>query len=120
MKKTAHSSLFTAYFYYLSIVKPFIYFFACYIFAITLAPCQDAYTCEDQAAHEASHSHEEDDMDTCSPFCICSCCNTASVLQTYFVSFDFPKVIHHQKNHSPYLASMPLPVYNSIWQPPKL
>jgi hypothetical protein len=72
------------------------------------------------AAHEATHSHEEDDMDTCSPFCICACCSTASVIHTDFIALVFPKLIHQQKNHSPYLLAMPLPVYPNIWQPPKL
>ncbi|HSZ71345.1 MAG TPA: DUF6660 family protein [Cytophagaceae bacterium] len=101
-------------------MKGFVYIFALYIFGIILAPCQDAYTCEDMTAHEITHSHEEDDMDTCSPFCICACCSTASVLETDALTFIFPRVIHQQKNHTPYLASMPLPVYHSIWQPPKL
>jgi hypothetical protein len=94
-----------------------------YIMALTIMPCTDSITCENKTstASTQQHDHREDDTDSCSPFCVCSCCGVAGVL------FSSPTLFFERikKADTPILAS----TYNSafistyfytFWQPPKI
>lgn len=90
-----------------------------------MMPCTDAVTCEkDTHSEQASshqHDHREDETDSCSPFCVCSCCGVSGVI------FSSPKLFFEKikKVNTPVLVS----TYNSefsssyfysFWQPPKI
>lgn len=67
-----------------------------------------------------SHSHENSG-ELCSPFCSCSCCSQHMVTAVAVVSFI--PICYHQEDiitQSFYKSKLPLNVYSSIWQPPKL
>jgi len=105
-------------------MKFFAYIFSIYILALSVMPCSDASNdCRSKtevAERADAHSHKSDHNDTCSPFCICSCCNTP--VNITFDSFSI-------KVNKPVATSLKIPVFNfffasnyygSIWKPPKI
>ncbi len=110
-------------------MKWFTFLYALYILALSLAPCTDAYEhrrCTDHpvaaqsADHGHDHDHGDDTSDTCTPFCMCSCCHTSMTAFTIPAS-DIP-VIRYQEPEdevSTYQFSFSSAYYGNIWQPPK-
>ncbi len=51
------------------------------LFYLTIMPCSDALTCEEEKRVELSqnHDHSKDKNDFCTPLCICQCCSTSMV-----------------------------------------
>ncbi len=100
------------------------------MFALTLIPCGDGgggileitnHLLGVEHAHSSDHEKHSRDCgdDTCSPFCICSCCSS---------TLDTPiKVPLKVKSFSPIPDKVPYYISNiiyssfqsSIWQPPK-
>jgi hypothetical protein len=95
---------------------------ACYVLALTLAPCVDntLNCCETQhlLSGDTSTGSHADQHDCCSPFCTCSCCNLAmEVTLPFFMNIETPlpqKMIFSYNLRVISLFSF------SIWQPPKL
>lgn len=105
-------------------MKFFAYIFSIYILALSLMPCTDALgmNAPNTSKTEITKTHNGDaeHNDFCSPFCICSCCNTP--VNITFDSFSI-------KVNKPVATSLKIPVFNfffasnyygSIWQPPKI
>lgn len=74
---------------------------------------------EEQQHTEADHSQHDHETESCTPFCICSCCGSQ------IVTISFNRIeIKGTEPLSPtfqlYQASFTSEIYLSIWQPPKL
>ena len=90
--------------------------------ALTIMPCTDAVACkESPSEHGTAHQHNDDETDTCSPFCVCACCGVAGFV------FASPKIYIQRiaKSNSPELISSYNSQFNSsyfysFWQPPKI
>lgn len=92
--------------------------------ALFVLPCTDGnnncLTSSDSRSSQMDHSHDQDSRDTCSPFCLCSCCGI-SMNSFQFTTGEFytlipvpiakKTVIRDVFFTSNYLGS--------IWQPPK-
>ncbi|MCZ4224744.1 MULTISPECIES: DUF6660 family protein [Pedobacter] len=65
-----------------------------------------------------THSTEKERSDFCSPFCVCSCCNTTSevISSTPLVVISKPISSEYNEAYMGEVISLPL----SVWQPPKL
>ncbi len=91
-----------------------------YIMALTTMPCTDNHTSDEISStfelSELDHIHSSD-IDLCSPFCFCNCCQTLSQL-TIYKSFQIYRIGFN--------LSIPVSVQNEIeyiisfWQPPKV
>ena len=84
-------------------------------------PCTDAHSKTTATVKtEVSRSGDNhQDLDICSPFCVCAGCTAAVVLQpvTTFEVFYFEP---QYKNIPSFYKSAVSSFYGSIWQPPQL
>lgn len=97
--------------------------FAVYLLYLAVYPCSDSSTCADEkkagleVVDISGHDHGTNELDHCTPFCICSCCST-SMQATAFLNIDLQQadhntvVIPYRENYIPNNSY-------SIWQPPK-
>ncbi|WP_293302335.1 DUF6660 family protein [Pedobacter sp. UBA4863] len=96
-----------------------------YMLALTSLYCSDvANSCNDGLSKIEvlqTHDHNQDNDDTCSPFCYCSCC---SVITTTFdfISFQIkkPKVAFFNKKLLLGDFDVVSNYYGNIWNPPKI
>ncbi|HUM45753.1 MAG TPA: hypothetical protein PLD84_02420 [Chitinophagales bacterium] len=105
-------------------MKLFCYLFSIYILALSVVPCNDPHECENNgqlvflsAPDHSDHSHE---TESCSPFCICSCCGTQSISQFVQDCFGNNFPVTASKAHSIYSSVFIVDFFAAIWQPPKI
>jgi hypothetical protein len=97
---------------------------AAYIAFVACYPCNDKDVCADdkkKAPFEtvvATHDHSSNELDQCSPFCICSCCS-ATINQPKYITFTFysptPEVFNSRIKPNAVKS-----IIHAIWQPPKV
>ena len=98
------------------LLATYIAFIACY-------PCNDSEICVDDKQVEvalsvSNHEHSPNEIDLCSPFCICNCCSsTINQPKYYFFSFFLPGNIVMKSSMKPHAVNT---FPHSIWQPPRL
>ncbi|MDD4968660.1 MAG: hypothetical protein PHT07_04440 [Paludibacter sp.] len=102
-------------------MKAFACILSLYILILTAIPCVDVP--QDNATQkielsQSSNSPQHNDLDTCSPFCVCNCCVSPISLLVYRVSFTCYSIT--RINFIKYSASFTSFNTASIWQPPKL
>ena len=111
-------------------MKLTIHIFTIYMLALSLVPCGDGgggiveivnhfFGVEHQ--HISDHDQHSNGCgdDTCSPFCVCSCCSISIDVPTNIAFTDKHILIVSQK--SPFYTSnfYPSGYDASIWQPPR-
>ncbi len=96
------------------------------ILIISCMPCADkeannsAHMAAQFAAADMDHSHEKQN-DSCSPFCICSCCGVQVLSYASAITYDFPVPAKTIKCPLPsYISVVASNFYGSIWQPPQI
>jgi len=110
-------------------MKIVIRIFTIYMFALSLAPCGDNgngiveitknfFGIEHQ--HTSDHDQHSNGCgdDTCTPFCVCSCCSTALNVPsppTLLIKYLPPTPTNQP---SLYSNIIPSPFIHSIWHPP--
>jgi hypothetical protein len=130
LPRSTFIELYSYYIYLCASMKITIRIFAIYILALSLLPCSDGgrgivetvMQFVDGEQHDLSvyeqHSNSCDN-DSCSTFCICSCCSAA---------LDFPvKTVFKIKTPAPFPSLKPSFVpeiihssfSTAVWQPPK-
>jgi hypothetical protein len=90
-----------------------------YILALTAIPCADVHAADTHSVSvellEQSNNHSSD-VDLCSPFCFCNCCQTLSQTTTFnttqviFAGFDIA---------TPVLVQNEMECTITFWRPPK-
>jgi len=90
---------------------------------LSLYPCGDADTCIDEQRPDpiagSDHEHSPRDEDSCTPFCVCSCCSTHMQVPLDFSLSLFLE--NHNTKVSTFYLDRPLLMDGlSIWQPPRL
>lgn len=101
-------------------MKVFCFIFSLYVLYMVSIPCVDKDLKCDHLTHAAqtdNHS-DEDQKDSCSPFCVCSCCNVQVVLSG-FSFYNQPPVLFQTLNVMP-TSGVERLFPSIIWQPPKL
>ncbi|MBC7390494.1 MAG: hypothetical protein H7329_14865 [Opitutaceae bacterium] len=89
---------------------------------LSVMPCTDRITCEQESESIAHHDHSDDQTDTCSPFCICACCGSIS-LEMPFIENPFRlerQEMMVSKQDVPNNPNFTSSHFFSIWQPPKI
>ncbi|WP_146171078.1 DUF6660 family protein [Sphingobacterium faecium] len=103
-------------------MKIFVYILSLYFIALTMVPCAD-HEQESSAVQTAEykdiHHNEEEHVDYCSPFCICSCCSTVLNIE-HNTMISFVTVLLHSKDEIAYESTFYSFDYSSIWHPPQL
>ena len=86
-------------------------------------PCGDLHDCIDFHSNfkldKENHEHKEDKQDSCTPFCICSCCgNSIITLEIQSMFSDLLPI--YLKVFAVYINYPLSVIYFYIWQPPKI
>ncbi|MFZ6011664.1 MAG: DUF6660 family protein [Bacteroidota bacterium] len=106
-------------------MKVIRFIFALYVLFLAVYPCSDSNTCVDEqkagVALIASddHAHTSNEQDSCTPFCICSCC-AAHIQLHKAADISFALLIHNTQLTTLYQEKPLLNTSNSIWQPPRI
>jgi len=92
-----------------------------YLLILIVMPCTDAHSKMNAKEQTQISQHEDDhhDIEICSPFCVCSSCTAAVVLQPV-ITFEVLHFEPHYRNISSLYESVVSSFYGSIWQPPQL
>jgi len=90
-----------------------------YVMALTAFPCDDVHVTNDNSISleliEQNHNQSKD-VDLCTPFCFCNCCQTLSQTTTFnttqvtFTGFDIV---------TPVLVQNEMEYTTTFWVPPK-
>lgn len=101
------------------------YLFSFYMLLLTCTPCADTY--EDYLKSKESIISQTDDRntnkehnETCSPFCICTCCGHQTPFNILAALIKYTKAFKVDKQFTIYNQSIVSSYYGNIWQPPKL
>ncbi|HEY6142870.1 MAG TPA: DUF6660 family protein [Flavobacterium sp.] len=97
--------------------------FSIYLIVLSCLPCADlevsslSHSSQEISSSTDKHSHNIND--TCSPFCVCSCCgNQVFVDYTNYSFSSFKKIIDTKVPE--YQSIFSSVYFGSIWQPPQL
>ena len=99
-------------------MKLFALFMSFYLLLLPLLPCGDTDDCREETQLPASHDQHEEDDETCTPFCYCTCC-PASMFTTP-VTMDWSLALEMPAVQIDYIHPLYSFHYHSFWQPPKL
>lgn len=93
-----------------------------YLLLLSVVPCNDVHSKVRAIARTEVSEHGEDhhNVEICTPFCVCSNCVAAVMLQP-IAGFEIP--CFEQQHYRPlpsFYESIVSSFYGSIWQPPQL
>jgi len=100
-------------------MKFFALILSFYVMALTAVPCDDAFAIDDNSVRLElldQNQHQSKDVDLCTPFCFCNCCQTLSQTTTFsttqvtFTGFDII---------TPVLVQNEMVCTTTFWRPPK-
>ncbi|MBL7847233.1 MAG: hypothetical protein JNL40_07180 [Cyclobacteriaceae bacterium] len=124
-EEVADATLLHTFSVYLCIVKGICFILALFIAFMTVYPCSDGHTCQDEqrieiSTHDqANHGHSSTKQNLCTPFCICACC-ASHVQVSNLTNPNFSGRSHNTKLVTLYQERPVLNSSHSIWQPPKI
>jgi hypothetical protein len=92
-----------------------------FIFYLVTIPCVDEIIHIEKSMLENTtpqgHSCNHEDQDSCSPFCVCSCCGIVVVLTN--IIFDSQPVFIQETEFLSIYTETSSNFFQSFWQPPK-
>lgn len=105
-------------------MKLLVFIFSFYLLALALMPCSDKDDCKYVKTYKSAlaatdHSSHDNDVEKCSPFCMCACCGlsfNSSCFPTD-LGLNFSTVVLKADF---YTTSFVSEFSFSIWQPPKI
>ena len=93
-----------------------------YILSLASMPCVDEpnHVCTKHQEHSTQNDTQQNNNlpNTCSPFCVCACCNVSVVVSFYFVNTIPSRLV--QNAYIPFYENITSRFNVSIWQPPKI
>ena len=104
-------------------MKILAYILSIYILILTFVPCSDVHWDADDYSHisliqqQDNHNHQDNEIDLCSPFCFCNCCQTLSqpdIFASYQANLTFSEITY------PLLIQNNIDRAISFWHPPKI
>jgi hypothetical protein len=98
-----------------------------YVLILLTQPCQDVFAGKaefDRSTTLSALIEKDADNDcgpeTCSPFCICSCCSLSLAYQVFTTSINADPAVHARTDTTnSYRKPYDLNFQTNIWQPPK-
>lgn len=103
-------------------MRYFTFTLSLYILVLSLVPCGDINDCnnpENIITVNFDHNGHKHESESCSPFCICSCCGTSILNLIEFIEYRQITQGYSQKI-STFIPTFIPAVYLKIWQPPKI
>ena len=89
-----------------------------YILGLIILPCPDVHAENDSTKTNIKlNDTSQNNVDACSPFCLCDCCQTISYPANYHHFSHFTTLIG---TSIPYIGSSELSVLILRWRPPKI
>lgn len=93
-----------------------------FLFSLLAYPCHDDicdnHSCKEENTVNHKQSHDEQNCHTCSPFCICGCCQTTTITS---VNINIKPIVTTPTIYlSEYKESLLKEFSKSIWEPPKV
>jgi hypothetical protein len=75
----------------------------------------------DECSHKETSSKQNENIDLCTPFCVCGCCGTSMILnfQIHYLIAKANEILFGDELIR-YNMSMHSIFFSNIWQPPKL
>jgi len=109
---------------YFRLVKVFCILLSLLVFVLAAFPCNDSTTCAEDQKYGAiasnnfdSHSHSDNEVDQCTPFCTCSCCSAPVQITSFFSLHRIQLPL--MESTSIYKSIFIQGSLHSIWQPPR-
>ncbi len=103
---------------FVSLKKAFYILFCFYFISLAVVPCGDKDDCNEIIHNETSQNTGDHQDESCTPFCVCSCC------ATHFVVIPFQEIGTQIAEINSIYTVQPESKISSaiiaIWQPPKL
>ena len=92
-----------------------------YLLVLMVLPCSDAHarTAAIEKVQFSAQEHEHIDSHICTPFCVCSGCTAAIVLQAV-VNIEPIHFTISMKSADNFYQSVNSHFFGSIWQPPQI
>ncbi len=94
-----------------------------FLLYLSCLPCGDSMECniKEEVKISVTDNHQEHnhDAESCTPFCVCSCC-AASAYYSPFSKSQVTKIVFQPSMYPLYDVAFNAEVYYSIWQPPKI
>ncbi len=107
---------------YIRSVKILAFILSIYILALNFTPCGDSKSLDSLDNTELSQTfdvdHDHNALDSCSPFCICQCCQI-NIDIVDFYSYTLISEDNFKGNPS-YKNSVTQEVSHSLYQPPQV
>ena len=91
-----------------------------YVLVLTAMPCTDTHLTESSSATiELSEIHYDqfDNLNTCTPFCYCNCCQSLSIVSVYNYNIN---IFSNIEKELPILVQAEIEQPQSFWKPPKI
>jgi hypothetical protein len=102
-------------------MKIFAYVISFYILILNATPCIDvSYDNTLQKVELIKNITDNHQKETghCSPFCLCNCCASPIIYQTFSVQYNYISLA--QKFYSEYKSAFVSFNFPIIWEPPKI
>ncbi|HEY8657642.1 MAG TPA: DUF6660 family protein [Hanamia sp.] len=102
-------------------MKFITFIIAVLILVLSVMPCTDANAMNSKAKTELNQtSHQQGNplSDTCSPFCLCSCCTGFPIIH-HVATIHIAQLMANAATRS-FLPSEIIEIILPVWQPPRL
>jgi len=104
-------------------VKFFSWLVCLIVIVVSFTPCKDfvnAKVSQTTSVSEADHADDHNSLanDDCSPFCVCCCCSTPTVVTQTLLTNTAISIVSVE--YSDVAPGHITPADPSVWQPPKL
>jgi hypothetical protein len=90
-----------------------------YLLLLSVYPCADENSCADKTDSGNSvffTANEHENAESCTPFCVCSCCQFSKTCNCIKLKSPEPLADHYAEEIQQQLSE----IYFPIWQPPQL
>lgn len=102
-------------------MKPFSLICVILVLVLNFVPCADAQETVDQhssfSSQQSEKEHAHPAVDSCTPFCHCSCCASSSVVQLFYLNIIL--LPEYPGEPIPYFSRNYVDISLPIWQPPQ-
>jgi len=106
-------------------VKILFFILALYLLALPVVPCNDGSECDSEssdlatlAAFPGHDEQDEEETESCTPFCYCACCSYSALLHIPISHAHLIMMINSPAGQ--FQNGLDLFEARTIWQPPRM
>jgi hypothetical protein len=105
-------------------MKFLFFILSCFMLYMSCLPCGDANECSAKSAAKISatnnHQQHNHEKESCTPFCICSCCAASVFFVPVTKAAAVDKVAFQSVKYPIYTVPFNAEIHYTIWQPPQI